>query len=229
MIRLENVSKIYQAAGGEVRALDDVSLQIDAGEFVAVRGPSGCGKSTLLTLVGGLGRPTSGRIIVAGEDLAEMTAAQQAEFRAKSIGFVFQMFHLLPYLNVLDNVVVGAAGEDRAASDSEARELLDRFGLNDRLRHLPPQLSAGERQRVAMARAMLNRPQLILADEPTGNLDPESAAIVLDLLTDFQQQGGTILLVTHEEQAAARAGRTILLRQGQLESEPVGSSMSNDE
>ena len=229
MIRLENVSKIYQAAGGEVRALDDVSLQIDAGEFVAVRGPSGCGKSTLLTLVGGLGRPTSGRIIVAGEDLAEMTAAQQAEFRAKSIGFVFQMFHLLPYLNVLDNVVVGAAGEDRAASDSEARELLDRFGLNDRLRHLPPQLSAGERQRVAMARAMLNRPQLILADEPTGNLDPESAAIVLDLLTDFQQQGGTILLVTHEEQAAARAGRTILLRQGQLETEPVGSSMSNDE
>ena len=229
MIRLENVSKIYQAAGGEVRALDDVSLQIVAGEFVAVRGPSGCGKSTLLTLVGGLGRPTSGQIIVAGEDLAEMTAAQQAEFRAKSIGFVFQMFHLLPYLNVLDNVVVGAAGEDRAASDSAARELLDRFGLNDRLRHLPPQLSAGERQRVAMARAMLNRPQLILADEPTGNLDPESAAIVLDLLADFQQQGGTILLVTHEEQAAARAGRTILLRQGQLETEPVGSSMSNDE
>jgi len=217
MIQLTNVSKVYHTLKGDVRALDDVSLHVDQGEFVAVRGPSGCGKSTLLTLLGALALPTSGRVSVAGSDLTDMTSAERAQFRAQHVGFVFQMFHLLPYLNVLDNVLVAAAdGSDRGVRD-RAAEMLGRFGLNDRLTHRPGQLSAGERQRVAMARALLNQPQLLLADEPTGNLDPENAVAVLDLLAGLPEQGVTIVLVTHEEHAAKYAQRTILLRDGRVE------------
>jgi len=218
MIELENVSKVYQTEKGEVRALDDVSLGIEDGEFVAVRGPSGCGKTTLLTLVGGLAAPSSGRLIVAGEHLAELNISQRAKFRAQQVGFVFQMFHLLPYLNVFDNVLV-ARHEESGEEESKqyASELLQRFDLGDRLSHRPGELSAGERQRVAMARALLNRPKLLLADEPTGNLDPENARAVLEMLAGLDQEGVTILLVTHEEQAASYARRTILLRDGKLD------------
>jgi putative ABC transport system ATP-binding protein len=217
MIDLEEVTKLYPTAQGDVRALDDVSLRVDSGEFVAVRGPSGCGKSTLLTLIGGLAVPTTGKIAVAGDLISEMSASGRAAFRATNVGFVFQMFHLLPYLDVFHNVLVASRDGSRATVRDYAAELLDRFGLGDRLRHRPGQLSAGERQRVAMARALLNQPKLLLADEPTGNLDPENACTVLDLLAAQVDEGLTILLVTHEEHAAKYAQRTILLREGRVE------------
>ncbi len=217
MIQLEDVSKIYRTNGGPVHALSGVSLTVEQGEFVAVRGPSGCGKSTLLTIVGGLGMPTSGRVTVAGEDVVGMSSAARARFRAERIGFVFQMFHLLPYLTVLENVAAAALPGQEAAARERAQELLERFQLGDRLKHRPGQLSTGECQRVAIARAMVNRPQLILADEPTGNLDPENSVSVLELLSAFQRDGGTILLVTHQESAAKYAGRAIELRAGALE------------
>ncbi|MCO6459672.1 MAG: ABC transporter ATP-binding protein [Pirellulaceae bacterium] len=222
MIRLAGVSKVFRSARGEVRALDDVTLDVPTGQFVAVRGPSGCGKSTLLSLIGGLALPTSGEVEVAGQRISTLGPSQRAEFRATKLGFVFQMFHLLPYLNVLDNVLAGAMSGQARDCEPRARELLGRFGLEPRLTHRPGQLSAGERQRVAMARALLNRPPLLLADEPTGNLDPDSAEALLDLLGEFHRDGGTILLVTHDDRAAARAERTVALAAGRLQ--PAESS-----
>jgi len=217
MIHLEEVTKTYPTANGPVHALAGVSLDVREGEFVAVQGPSGCGKTTLLMTVGGLCSPTSGRVVVAGEDLVAASSAARARFRARQIGFVFQTFHLLPYLNVLENVVAAAMPGQKRAARQRATELLDRFLLADRIKHRPAELSAGERQRVAIARALVNRPKLVLADEPTGNLDPESAAAVLDLLSGFHRDGGTVLLVTHAEQAAGYAQRTVLLRNGAVE------------
>ena len=217
MIHLENVSKTYPTATGEVRALDGVSLSVGGGEFVAVQGPSGCGKSTLLALVGGLAAPTSGTITVGDREISGLSSADRAAFRAETVGFVFQTYHLLPYLDVLDNVLAAAPRRRRATAPSEARRILERFQLMDRLKHRPSELSAGERQRVAMARALLNQPALILADEPTGNLDPEITAAVLDQLAEFHQEGGTILMVTHDEQAAGFARRMIRLCQGRIE------------
>lgn len=217
MIHLEHVSRTYRTGNGPVRALADVSLDVEDGQFVAVRGPSGCGKSTLLMIVGGLGRPSTGRVLVAGEDLTSATPAALSRFRARQVGFVFQMFHLLPYLTVLENVAAAALPGEQGAVRVRAEELLERFDLGPRLRHVPAKLSAGERQRVAVARAMINRPRLLLADEPTGNLDPDSAASVLGLLAGFHRDGGTVLLVTHSEQAAAFAQRTVLLRGGIVE------------
>lgn len=216
MIDLENVSKTYTTARGPVHALKDVTLHVDRGEFVAVRGPSGCGKSTLLLIVGGLARPTAGRVSVAGVSLREMSASARAAFRAEKIGFVFQTFHLLPYLNVLGNVTAAAAGGNRRDAKRRAEETLQRVGLAERRAHRPGELSAGECQRVAVARALINRPQLLLADEPTGNLDRESARVVLDLLSDFHCDGGTVFLVTHDDHAAGFAGRTVHLQQGEL-------------
>ncbi|QDU98000.1 ABC transporter ATP-binding protein [Lignipirellula cremea] len=212
MITFESVSKVYQTPQGEVRALDNVSLSISAGEFIAVRGHSGCGKSTLLSLAGGLSTPTTGQVHVAGQNLTAMSSSQRAALRATHIGFVFQMFHLLPYLSVLDNVLVAA--DNAPAAKQEALALLERFGMADRLQHRPAELSAGERQRTAMARALLHHPQLLLADEPTGNLDPQNAVGVLDLIAEFHQQGGTVLLVTHDETAAGYAQQTLELRAG---------------
>ena len=219
MIQLEGVSKVYQAAQGEVRALDDVSLTIGDGEFVAVRGPSGCGKSTMLSLVGGLALPTEGQISVAGFEISSMSATARARYRAEYVGFVFQMFHLLPYLTVVDNVLLATNKNNDEEVRFEAESWLEKFGLTDRKLHRPAELSAGERQRVAMARAMLNRPKLLLADEPTGNLDPKNAASVLDLIRNFHKDGGTVMLVTHDDHAASRAQRTIALDAGRLADE----------
>ena len=216
MIKLENVSKVYQTANGPIRALDDLSLTVDQGQYAAVRGPSGCGKSTLLTIVGTLGTPSSGKVIIAGNDIGAMSPAARARFRASQIGFVFQTFHLLPYLTVIENVMAAAVPDQAAGANQRAGEILEKFQMGHRLTHRPGQLSTGECQRVAIARAMINRPKLILADEPTGNLDPANAKEVLDLLDLFHQDGGTVLLVTHEEVAAGRAKRTILLEQGRV-------------
>jgi ABC-type lipoprotein export system ATPase subunit len=222
MIQLEDVSKIYSTRQSDVRALDSISLSVDQGQYIAICGPSGCGKSTLLSLVGGLALPTSGRIVVAGSEISSASSAERASFRGRNIGFVFQMFHLLPYLNVLENVLLAAptAGDPDVAQ--YAGQLLEKLGLEPRRHHRPSQLSAGERQRVAMARALLNRPKLLLADEPIGNLDAENAKIVLDHVTQFHEEGGTVLLVTHEQQATERAGQTIFLDSGKLV-EPVNA------
>ncbi len=215
MIQLENVTKTYAAADGPVHALSEVSLDVASGEFVAVRGPSGCGKSTLLMITGTMAAPSSGSVNVAGEDVLAMSGADRARFRAEKIGFVFQMFHLLPYLTVLENVAAAAADREIDAR-GRGQELLEAFQLGHRLKHKPAELSAGERQRVAVARALINRPQLILADEPTGNLDADSASAVLDLLDDFHREGGTVLLVTHKESTAERAQRSISLSAGKI-------------
>jgi ABC-type lipoprotein export system ATPase subunit len=216
VIELEKVSKIYQTADGPVRALDGVAVKVDQGQYAAVRGPSGCGKSTLLTIVGALGTPSDGKVRVAGHDIGSMSAAARAQFRASQIGFVFQTFHLLPYLTVVENVMAAVIPDQAAHAKQRAGEILEKFQMGHRLKHRPGQLSTGECQRVAIARAMINRPKLILADEPTGNLDPANAKEVLDLLDAFHQDGGTVLLVTHEEEAAGRAERTILLEQGRV-------------
>jgi ABC-type lipoprotein export system ATPase subunit len=225
MIQIERVSKVYKTRYDEVRALDDVSLTIETGQFVAVCGHSGSGKSTLLSLVGGLALPTEGRISVGDEEISAMSSAERARFRSESVGFVFQMFHLLPYLNVMDNVLAAARPDNPEESREYAKQLLESFGLNPRRYHRPAQLSAGERQRVAMARALLNRPQLLLADEPTGNLDETNATALLDLLGEFHTSGGTILLVTHHENAAERAARRIALKDGRLveQAEPASA------
>ena len=218
MIQLKNVTKAYKTANGPVKALSSVDLEVQEGQFVAVRGPSGCGKSTLLTVVGGLGTPSSGQVGVAGQDIVAMSAARRAKFRATQVGFVFQTFRLLPYLNVVENVVAAALPGKELAARRRAKGLLEEFQLAHRLKHRPAELSTGECQRVAIARALINSPSIILADEPTGNLDPENATGVLDILASFHRDGGTILLVTHEELAAKYAQRTILLRDGRIES-----------
>ncbi len=226
MIQLTDVSKHFQRSEQTVRALDNLTLQIDQGDFVAVRGPSGCGKSTLLSMIGGLALPTSGTVSVLGEAVSAMNSAERASFRAAHVGFVFQMFHLLPYLTVMDNVLVAARPSHQEEDRQKATELLEQFSLQDRLWHRPAQLSAGERQRVAMARALLPQPGLLLADEPTGNLDPDNSATVLELMQQFHEQGGTILLVTHDEQAAAFAARSIVLEAGNLATEDSPSAAS---
>lgn len=223
MIELTGVSKVYRTSHGEVRALDDVTLAIQEGEFVALKGHSGSGKSTLLALLGGLAVPNSGSISVAGRDIGKLSSSERARFREDNVGFVFQMFHLLPYLCVLDNVLVAAPAASRATSRDYAKQLLSGFGMDKRLTHRPNQLSAGERQRVAMARALLNRPKLLLADEPTGNLDEKNAEALLDFLGGFHRDGGTIVLATHDDRAAERADRIIELASGKVTS-PVAAT-----
>jgi len=208
VISLNDVSKVYRKAGREIPALANFSLEVAAGEFVAVRGPSGCGKTTLLLTAGGMIRPTTGQVSLDGQDLYSLDLRQRAALRGRRIGFVFQMFYLLPYLNVLENVR-SAALAGGSGGRTRALELIERVGLADRLDHRPSELSTGERQRVAIARAMLNGPDVILADEPTGNLDPASATIVMEHLAEFNREGATILLVTHESLAESYAQRTV--------------------
>jgi len=218
MVELDNVTKAYAGPGGEVRALDGVSLAVAAGDFVAVKGPSGSGKSSLLLTIGAMVRPTRGRVRIAGTDVYALTGSARARFRAENIGFVFQMFHLVPYLSVLENVLLPTLTQ-RGGRDGrkEALALLERFRLAHRADHRPAELSIGERQRAAMARALLNRPKLLLADEPTGNLDPDNATEVMDYLTEFHRDGGTVVVVTHEELAGEYAQRTVRIRDGRLE------------
>ncbi len=218
MLVLNDLGKTYRTRGGEVRALRDVSLRIDMGEFVAIRGPSGAGKTTLLMMIAAMLRPSTGTVRFDGMDLYAIGGRERARFRAQNIGFVFQMFHLVPYLNVLENVLVtrGAGGKrDRR----HAMDLLQLLGLQHRMQHRPGALSAGEKQRVAMARALLSQPKVILADEPTGNLDPENAQCVLTHLREFHRAGGTVIVATHGPAVQEFANRTIHLRDGTLEPE----------
>jgi len=219
MIRCAQLTKTYATRAGPVRALDAVDLAVQAGEFVCVRGPSGCGKTTLLLSLGGLLRPSSGRVLVEGADLYALSARDRARFRAAKIGFVFQMFHLAPYLTVAENVLLAARGlfgVRASAWPARAVELLTQLGLGGRVGHKPGELSAGERQRTALARALLNQPQLLLADEPTGNLDPDNATAVFERLKAFHRAGGTVVAVTHGAAAEPYATRICRMREGRL-------------
>ena len=216
MLSVENVTKTYRRASGEVRALTGVSFTAREGEFVAVQGPSGCGKTTLLLVVGGLLRPDEGRVSLADQDPYALSPDGRARFRAAQVGFVFQQFHLVPYLSVLDNVLVAALARPADGAARRARELIEHFGLADRAAHVPAELSTGERQRVALARALLNRPRLLLADEPTGNLDRASARAVLAHLAEFAKAGGTVVLVTHDVRASEYAQRTLQMTEGRI-------------
>ena len=205
---------------GQVKALRGVDFSIDDGEFVAITGPSGCGKSTLLQLLGALDRPTSGELLYRGESVPDLP--DPATYRACEIGFIFQAFHLLPTFTALENVQIPMFESHRSQSERRERavELLRLVGLEDRLHHFPSKLSGGERQRVAIARSLANGPSLLLADEPTGNLDSESAHLVLDLIIRLQQeQGRTMVLVTHDPSIAGRAGRILHMMDGRIVSD----------
>jgi len=215
MIRCDEVTKIFRKNGSEVTSLDRFTAEVADGEFVAVRGPSGSGKTTLLLTLGGMQRPSDGSVQLAGRDLYALSPAERARLRSSEIGFVFQMFHLVPYLDLLGNVLLACPGKPSAEVRQRAGELMDELGLADRASHLPGELSAGERQRLAVVRALLNRPKLILAD-PTGNLDPGNAAEVIRHLAEFHRGGGTVVLVTHGEAVNAHADRTLSLEQGRL-------------
>ena len=216
MIRCDEVTKIFRKNGSEFTSLDRFTAEVAEGEFVAVRGPSGSGKTTLLLTLGGMQRPSAGSVQLAGRDLYALSPAERARLRSSEIGFVFQMFHLVPYLDLLGNVLLACPGKPSAEVRQRAGGLMDELGLADRASHRPGELSAGERQRLAVARALLNRPKLILADEPTGNLDPENAAEVIRHLAEFHRGGGTVVLVTHGAAADAHADRTLRLEQGRL-------------
>jgi putative ABC transport system ATP-binding protein len=211
LVEVEALSRCF----GPLRALDDLTLSIDEGEWVAVTGPSGSGKTTLLNVLSGLDRPTSGRVRVGGLDLSGLTARELARYRQRMVGLVFQQFHLIPYLTALENVML-AQYVHSMTDRGEAEEALRRVGLAERLDHLPSQLSGGEQQRVCIARALINEPPLILADEPTGNLDAVNEAVVMSLLADLHQRGHTLVLVTHDPSIAVRAGREIRLEHGRL-------------
>jgi putative ABC transport system ATP-binding protein len=211
LVEIENLRKEF----GSVRALDGVSLCVDAGEWIAIMGPSGSGKTTLINILGGLDTPTSGRAVVDGTDVARLDEAGLTRFRAEKIGFVFQQFHLVPYLTAVENVML-AQYFHSTTDEKECREALGRVGLGDRLEHLPAQLSGGEQQRVAVARALINHPKLILADEPTGNLDEANEDIVLSLLRELHTEGHTILMVTHAPSIGHLADRRIEFAHGRL-------------
>lgn len=216
MIQLENISKSYRQKNRVVSALQEINLEIQHNEFLVIRGPSGSGKTTLLLTLGGMLCPSAGKITVAGQDLYALSPAQRNRFRAENIGFVFQMFHLLPYLTVLENVELACGSRNTKINPDQAFDLLKKMGLSDRASHKPVALSAGERQRTAIARALLNQPKIILADEPTGNLDPENAGVIIEHLVDFHKSGGTVVMVTHGSQAEPFANRILVLKAGRL-------------
>ena len=221
MIEVRNLSKVYETPGETVRVLDGLDLAVGAGEAVAITGPSGSGKTTLLNLLGALDRPSGGTIRIAGRDLAAVTPEEAGRFRNHSLGFVFQQHHLLPQLSVLENVLVprlaGDWQETAATTEERAHDLLRKVGLQHRLRHLPWQLSGGEKLRAAVARALVNRPSLLLADEPTGLLDPAASERVAELLLELKREEGvTMIVVTHNTTLARKIGRTLELVRGTL-------------
>ena len=211
---------------GDVRALDRVSFDVESGEWIAIMGPSGSGKTTLINILGGLDHPTAGRVIVDGLEIGSLGERELTRYRADKIGFVFQQFHLVPYLSALENVML-AQYFHSITDEKEAAEALARVGLSDRLTHLPAELSGGEQQRVAIARALINNPKVILADEPTGNLDEANEAVVLKLLQELHEAGHTILVVTHSHAIGNLADRRIELEHGRL-ARIIAPSLTNE-
>ncbi len=220
MIELQDVSKRYVRPGGNpIDALEGVSLCIGRGDFVAVTGTSGSGKSTLMNVLGLLDEPTTGRYVFEEQDVSRLSAADRARFRNKRIGFVFQAFHLLARTTALENVELPLVYSDRVSTDGLGRRALEAVGLADRMSHHPGELSGGQQQRVAIARALVNEPDLILADEPTGNLDAQSASEVLGVLRKLNESGRTVVLVTHDPIVAAWARRVVRLEGGRVTSD----------
>ena len=220
IIHAEELTKTYLMGKVEVNALRGVSFDIGENDFVAIMGPSGSGKSTLMNLVGCLDTPTSGRLTVDGQDVAELSDRRLAKLRGETVGFVFQTFNLIPRITALDNVLLpmGFVGTiPKGERQRRAEELLERVGLGHRVSHMPTELSGGERQRVAIARALANDPKLILADEPTGNLDTKTGASILDLFDDLHGEGRTLVMVTHDPNVAERAQRQIRMVDGQIQ------------
>lgn len=218
MLRMENVTKTYRHRRQTVVALDKATLEIPSGDFVSLVGPSGSGKSTLLLMLGGMLSPTSGNVWLNDESMYDLDVDRRARLRKTNIGFVFQTFNLVPYLTALENVQIPLflAGVSDKEQEQRAGALLDRVGLGDRIDHKPAELSVGQQQRVALARMLANDPALILADEPTGNLDPETADQVIRFFEEFNKEGRTIVMVTHDPQAASRAKRTLKLADGSI-------------
>ena len=219
IITLENISRIYEVGVEEVRALDGISLSIDKNEYVAIMGPSGSGKSTLMNLLGCLDTPTSGTYLLNNNRVSSMSDNELADIRNQEIGFVFQTFNLLSRADALHNVELPLiyAGVGAAQRREIAREALEKVGLGDRIRHKPNELSGGQRQRVAIARALVNNPTIILADEPTGNLDSKTSTEIMDLFKTLNQEGQTIIMVTHNPENTAYSTRTIFLKDGSVD------------
>ena len=218
ILQTENLAKIYKIGKVETHALRGVSLDVKAGEFVAIMGQSGCGKSTLLHLLGGLLSPTSGKIIIDGEDISKVSDAQRTDIRRRKIGFVFQRFNLFPTLTAEGNLKLAEKIHSGNGGNQERRhEVLRLLKLENRMHHKPLEMSGGEQQRVALARAIINSPAIILADEPTGNLDSENSEIVLDMFRELNDKfGQTIIMITHNPEAARHCTRTIQMRDGQI-------------
>jgi putative ABC transport system ATP-binding protein len=216
MLRCESLTQTYLSGGRPLTVLNDITFSLERGGFLAIVGPSGSGKTTLLGLLAGLDRPKAGRIELDGQDLGALTEDQRARVRAEKVGFVFQAFQLIPTLTARENVQVPLELRNEPA-EARAQELLERMGLGDRAHHYPAQLSGGEQQRVALARAFSIRPQILFADEPTGNLDAKTGATIIDLMVSLNQElGTTLVLVTHDHELAARARRTIRLSDGRV-------------
>ena len=218
MLRMEAVTRNYNHRARSVTALDDVTLEVHKGEFISVVGRSGSGKSTFLLTMGGMLSPSSGRVFLDEQSLYDLKPDERAGLRKKTIGFLFQTFNLVPYLSALENVQIPLllAGKDANAQEERAAALLERVGLADRVHHKPPELSVGQQQRVALARVLANDPAIILADEPTGNLDPDTSEQVIAFLAEMNQEGRTIIMVTHDPRAADRATRSLRLEEGRV-------------
>lgn len=217
MIKLENIEKVYRTETVETIALDSVSLNVNKGEFLSIMGPSGCGKSTLLNIMGLLDAPTKGKVQIASQTLSNMSDKQLARFRNQKIGFIFQSFHLINDLKVLDNVELPLLYRNTSASERKklAREALEKVGLSNRMNHFPSQLSGGQKQRVAIARAIVGRPEIILADEPTGNLDSNMGNEIMNILLHLNEsEGTTVVMVTHDESMAKKTHRLVRLFDG---------------
>jgi putative ABC transport system ATP-binding protein len=232
VLQLENLSKTYELGKRSVQALSQVNLQVNKGQFVAIMGPSGSGKTTLLNVLGALDKPTGGRVLLDGVDIAKLPEKELYKIRRKKIGFIFQTFNLLPYLNARENVELPMEGNGKSKTEriNRARELLQLVNLSGREEHRPQRLSAGEQQRVAIARALANDPAIILADEPTGNLDAKTKHEIVDLLASLNiNQGTTIIVVTHDGQVASHTERMLLLKDGKIIKEKQGLHLAKKE
>ena len=216
LLEIKNVSKIY----GELKALDDVSLSVEKGEWVAIMGPSGSGKSTMMNIIGCMDKPSRGQVLLDGVDISKESSKKLTEIRRDKIGLIFQQFHMVSYLTAVENVMVSQYYHSMP-DEQEALEALERVGLKQRAHHLPSQLSGGEQQRVCVARALINHPEIILADEPTGNLDEANENIVLDLFRQLHREGTTLIVVTHDPEVGEAAQRMIVLEHGRVAREVV--------
>ena len=222
ILRVENLSKTYGKGNTLVKALDNVSFSVEKGEFVAIVGPSGSGKSTLLHILGGVDRPTSGKVFVEGEDVYKLDETNLAIFRRRQVGLIYQFYNLIPILNVKENITLPILLDGKKVDEEYLKEIIDILGLKDRVNHLPNELSGGEQQRVSIGRALMNRPSLLLADEPTGNLDSKNSGEIMRLLKlSNQKYNQTIIMITHDQNLALNADRIIIIDDGKIVSDEV--------